>query len=145
MNPAQLREWLRPTISSYTHPQAALLPSLHALLDSGESIDGETQAVLAEMCGVDAGAVDALLRRYPVLQKRAPSRDALCFGAVCYLRGAPEIYERLLEEPAGGGNGNGSIAGHVTTSPCLGHCYAAPVLRAGDGQLHQVTLTDGEG
>lgn len=143
MNPAQLREWLKPTVDSYPHPPAALLPSLHALVDIGESIDGETQAVLAEMCGVEAASVDALLRRYPALRKRAPSSDALCFGTICYLRGAPEIYEQLLQAPAG--NGNGSRAGGVTTSPCLGHCYAAPVLRGSDGLLHQVTLTESEG
>lgn len=143
MNRAQLIEWLRPTVDSYPHPQAALLPSLHALLDIGESIDGEAQTVLAEMCGVEAGAIDVLLRRYPALQKRAPSHNALCFGAVCYLRGAPEIYEQLLQEPTG--NGNGSLTSGVTTSPCLGHCYAAPVLRASDGQLHQVTLSHSEG
>lgn len=141
MNPAQLREWLRPTVESYPRPQAALLPTLHALLDLEGGIDGETQSVLAEMCGVEAVAVDLLVRRYPALQKRAPSRDALCFGAICYLRGAPEIYDQLLEGPPG----DGPLAGGVTTSPCLGHCYAAPVLRASDGQLHQVTLTDGEG
>jgi NADH:ubiquinone oxidoreductase subunit E len=141
MNPAELRERLRPTVESYLHPEAALLPSLHVLLDAEESIDEEKRAVLAEMCGVEVGAVEKLLRHHAVFQKPQSPCATLCFGTVCYLRGAKEVRESLRLHLSSGDD----FVEEVGISPCLGHCYAAPVFRMSDGTLHQVMSGGEEG
>jgi NADH:ubiquinone oxidoreductase subunit E len=141
MNPAELRERLRPTIRSYPRPEAALIPSLQVLLDAEASIDEEARAVLAEMCGVEVGTVEELLRRHSIFQEQHAPCPTLCFGAVCYLRGAKEIYDQLRLHLSS----DDDPIEEVGTSSCLGHCYAAPVLRMNDGMLHKVVFTGKEG
>lgn len=141
MNPVELREMLRLTVQSYLHPEAALIPSLHILLDGKDSIDEQAQMVLAEMCGVDMEAVEKLLRHYAIFQKPQPACAALCFGTVCYLRGAKELHDSLRLHLSS----SADSVEEVSLSACLGHCYAAPVFRMKDGTLHQVLATGAEG
>jgi len=91
MNPAELRETLKPTIWTYPHPEAALIPSC----------------------------------------------PTLCFGTVCYLRGAKDIYDQLRLHLSS----DGDPIEEVATSSCLGHCYAAPVFRMNNGMLHKAVFT----
>lgn len=134
MNDAEVREKLRPIVESYGHPQSALVPAINALLDAGEGIGAETASVLADVCGAEDGAVKELLGQYRPLSQTTQSGHLLCFGMVCRLLGAEQAYEHLRSAVAGGD------AGEVVAATCLGHCYAAPVLKMSDGTLHKVIL-----
>ena len=138
MSDAELRERLRPIVESHGRPQAALVPAVNALLDAGYGVDAGAESVLAELCGAEAGAVEGLLEQYRSFDEDAQSRDLLCFGTVCRLLGAEDVYEHLR---SGGAEVEG-LAGEVAAARCLGHCYAAPVLKTRDGALHRVTLDD---
>lgn len=130
MNQEELRERLRPVVANYPHAQTALVPALHALLETKETIDDDALAVLAELCDVDARSIVELLAYYPIFQNGNSSHTDVCFGLPCYLNGAKEVFEQMKVKS----NGNGS-SHSVSIASCLGHCYAAPVVRREDGSL----------
>jgi NADH:ubiquinone oxidoreductase subunit E len=136
MNQEELKQCLGPLIASYPHSQSALVPALHALLETREPIDSDALAVIAELCEVDLRSVTELVASYPIFQNGHSSHTEVCFGLPCYLNGAKEVFEQMKAEP----NGNGSSK-PVNISPCLGHCYAAPVIRLEDGSLCRAVLS----
>jgi NADH:ubiquinone oxidoreductase subunit E len=137
MSQAELREELSPLVGRYLHPQTALVPLLHVLLDSGRKIDDESMAVLAEICGVEIRSVAEIVGFYSIFQNRRQSGSALCLGITCCLNGAQEILDQLKADSSPGEQS----LGDVTTSPCIGYCYHAPVLKLADGTVCQVSLS----
>lgn len=137
MNIEDLKERLQPVVARYPHPQAALAPMIHALLELQHPIDNETMAVAAQLCDVDVRSVAEIVTHYPVL-KHGPSKHThVCFGLPCYLNGAKEIFEHIKTGLAPGP----ASTKEVVVSSCLGHCYAAPVLKLEDGTVCRATLS----
>jgi len=130
MNQEELKQRLQPLVANYPHPQAAVVPALHALLETREPIDNDAMGVVAALCEVDVRSIAELVAYYPIFQNGHSSHPEVCFGLPCYLNGAQEVFEQMKAEP----NGNGSRK-PVNISSCLGHCYAAPVIRLEDGSL----------
>ena len=133
MNQEELKQRLQPLVASYPHAQAAVVPALHALLETREPIDNDVLAVVAELCDVDVHSLADLVAYYPIFQNGRSSHTNVCFGLPCYLNGAKEVFEQMKAEP------NGSSR-PVSVSSCLGHCYAAPVVRLEDGSLCRAAL-----
>ena len=136
MNKEELKQRLQPLIANYPHAQAAVVPALHALLETGEPIDNDALAVVAELCDVQVQSIAELVAYYPIFQNGHASHADVCFGLPCYLNGAKEVFEQMKAES----NGNGSNK-PVSVSSCLGHCYAAPVIRLEDGSLCRAFLS----
>lgn len=136
MNHEELRRRLQPLVASYPHAQAAVVPALHALRETSEAMDNDALAVIAELCEVDVRSVAEMVAYYPIFQNGHSSHTDVCFGLPCYLNGAKEVFEQMKAEP----NGNGSSK-PVNLSSCLGHCYAAPVVRLEDGSLCRAFLS----
>jgi NADH:ubiquinone oxidoreductase subunit E len=136
MNQEELKQCLQPLIARYPHSQAALVPALHALLETTEAIDTDALAIIAELCDVDVRSVTELAAYYPIFQNGHSSHTEVCFGLPCYLNGAKEVFEQMKEP-----NGNGSPK-PVNISACLGHCYAAPVIRLEDGSLCRAQISN---
>ena len=137
MNPGELREHLQPVVANYPHTQAALAPVLHALLAAKQPIDNDAMAIVAELCDVDVRSVAELVTYYPAFQNGHASPTEVCFGLPCYLNGAREVFDEMRSSVS---NGNG-VSKSVSMSPCLGHCYAAPVVRCDDGSLCRATFS----
>lgn len=135
MNPGELREHLRPMIANYPHTQAALAPVLHALLAAKQPIDNNVMAIVAELCDVDVRSVAELVAYYPAFQNGHASQMEVCFGLPCYLNGAREVFDEIRLSASNG------VAKPVSMSPCLGHCYAAPVVRCDDGSLCRASFS----
>ena len=136
MNQEELKQRLQPLIANYPHAQAAVVPALHALLETREPIDNDALAVVAELCDVEVRSIAELVAYYPIFQNGHSSHIDVCFGLPCYLNGAKEVFEQMKTEP----NGTGSNK-PVSVSSCLGHCYAAPVIRLEDGSLCRAFLS----
>ena len=136
MNQEELKQRLQPMVANYPHPQAAVVPALHALLETREPIDNDAIAVVAALCEVEVRSIAELVAYYPIFQNGHSSYPEVCFGLPCYLNGAQEVFEQMKAEP----NGNGSRK-PVNISSCLGHCYAAPVIRLEDGSLCRALLS----
>jgi NADH:ubiquinone oxidoreductase subunit E len=131
MNSEKLKARLQSIVADYPHPQAALTPVLHYLLETEQPIDNDTIALAGELCNVDVRSVLEIVGYYPVFENEPTTHTDVCFGLPCYLNGAPEL---LAEINAGLSPGNGSL-NKIKTSACLGHCYAAPVVRFADGTM----------
>jgi NADH:ubiquinone oxidoreductase subunit E len=134
MNPQELKERLQPLIGDYPHPQLGLVPSLHLLLESEHPMSNETLEVLAELCGVEAHSVAEIIGYYAVFQNKQPAHSSLCLGLPCYVSGSKEI----LDEVKSGSTLDDGRIKDVNVSPCLGHCYAAPVMKLEDGTICKV-------
>ncbi len=80
---------------------------------------------LAELCEVDLVTIKNIIEYYPLFRRQNEHCPALCLDLTCYLNGAKEIYDRLKAEPSL----IGDSLSEVTASACVGHCYAAPVLK----------------
>ena len=137
MNPQELRAQLEPLVGNYPHPQVALVPLLHALLETERPISSEALAVVAEICGVDVRSVTEIIGNYAIFQKEQRTHTSLCLGLPCYLNGAKEVLDHLK---AGQSLGDERIK-DINISPCLGHCYAAPVLKLNDGSICKINLS----
>ena len=128
MNQSELREKFEPLVNAYPRPQAALVPLLHSLVDAGNGIADELVQPVADLCNVSPESVRSLIDAYQLSGPTPRSDVSVCLGLICYINGGKSVYERLKRDP--------SIVGAddavVTTTPCVGHCYAAPVLCLGD-------------
>ena len=137
MNTQELREQLQPLVGNYPHPQAAVVPLLHVLLGTEHSIGNEALTVVAEICGVDPNSITEIIQHYAVFQTEQRTHTSLCLGLPCYLNGAKEVLDHLK---AGQSLGDEGIK-DINISPCLGHCYAAPVLKLDDGSICKINLS----
>jgi len=137
MNQEELKQRLQPLVAQYPHTQAAVVPALHELLETREPIDNDAIAVVAELCEVDQRSIAELVAYYPIFQNGHASHTEVCFGLPCYLNGAKEVLEQMKAHT----NGNGASK-PLHISSCLGHCYAAPVIRLEDGSLCRAVLTE---
>jgi NADH:ubiquinone oxidoreductase subunit E len=138
MNPAELREHLQPVVANYPHTQAALAPLLHVLLAAKRPIDNDAMAIVAELCDVDVRSIAELVTYYPAFQKgQVASQTEVCFGLPCSINGAREVFEEMRSSAP---NGNG-VRKPVSMSACLGHCYAAPVVKCDDGSLCRASFS----
>lgn len=137
MNPQELRERLEPIVGNYPHPQVALAPVLHLMIDMGCPISTDTLAVVAEICGVDVRSVTEVIGHYALFQKEQQPQTSLCFGLPCYLNGAKEVLDHLK---SGQPPGDDRIK-DLSLSSCLGHCFAAPVLKLDDGTICKITVS----
>jgi NADH:ubiquinone oxidoreductase subunit E len=137
MNPQEIRERLEPLVGDYPRPQVALVPLLHVLLEIEQPISNESLALVAEICEVDVRSVMEIVRNYAVFKKEQRTYTSLCLGLPCYLNGAKEVLDHLK---AGQSLGDERIK-DINISPCLGHCYAAPVLKLDDGSICKINLS----
>jgi len=137
MNTEDLKECFQPVVAGYPHPQAALAPLLHALVELQHPLDNQTIAVAAELCEVDVRSVAEIVTHYAILQTGQPKHANVCFGLPCYLNGAKEVLEHIKAEYPP----DDASTKEVTVSFCLGHCYAAPVLSLADGTVCRATLS----
>ena len=137
MNPAELREKLAPLVGSYPRPQSALVPALHFLRDQGEAATEETLAVVADVCNVETRQVAEILGHYSIFPRPSATQASLCMGLICYLHGAKDILDQLKCEAA-----CDDRIEHVKVSPCLGYCYAAPVIALDDGTICKISKSN---
>lgn len=136
MNLAELREQLAPIAAHHAHPQTAIVPILHELLGSQHSIAPEALEVVSSICHVDTVTLQELIAHYAIFQNNSSSvKTSVCLDLPCYLNGAKQVVEELKA-------GASAEVGEVTVSTCLGHCYAAPVVKLEDGTICKARLTN---
>ncbi|QTD52566.1 NAD(P)H-dependent oxidoreductase subunit E [Sulfidibacter corallicola] len=120
-------------VAGFSKPQSALLEVLHALRawNRGQVPDTMVEDI-ARCCDLPVTRV----RQVVAVQDRAADltdRPRVCVGLTCYLHGGRDILEASSTHPV---LPREQVA--WAPSPCLGHCYAAPVARLADGRLVQL-------
>lgn len=101
-------------------------------------IPGDMLKELAELAEVPEFQLHGLVSFFSSLRSRPAGEHhiCVCVGTACYARGAPLIYERMIDELQLKGGEDTSADGLVTVEQvyCVGACSRAPVVLE-DGQI----------
>ncbi len=139
MNLDQLAAEIRRIADSFPRPEMALVPAIQYLLSREDSVEDEALQLLADICGRGLSSVGRLCEIYGSGLRRE-SRPALCVGLPCWTSGADSLRESLRDQPRFLERDVSS----VEFVPCLGYCYAAPVYRSTDGEIHRIVDSQGD-
>ncbi len=127
----ELREKAQGLVDRYPVGRSALLPLLHLVQHQDGFISDDGIAECARMLGLTKAEVNAVATFYS-MYKRAPMGRHLvsvCTNFSCKVRGAQEVYERLVVR-LGVGHNETTADGAITLehAECLGNCEGAPVV-----------------
>jgi NADH-quinone oxidoreductase subunit E len=126
-----LREKAEELVGRYPVSRSALLPLLHLVQSQDGYLSEDGIAECAELLGLTKAEVAGVATFY-TMYKRAPLGRHLisvCTNFSCKVRGAQEVYERLVDK-LGVGHNETTEDGVFTLehAECLGNCEGAPIV-----------------
>jgi NADH-quinone oxidoreductase subunit E len=128
---AELREKAEELVGRYPVGRSALLPLLHLVQSQDGHLSDDGIAECAGLLGLTKAEVAAVATFY-TMYKREPLGKHLvsvCTNFSCKVRGAQEVYDRLVEKLGVTHNGTtGDGAFTLEHAECLGNCEGAPIL-----------------
>ncbi|MDP9405178.1 MAG: NAD(P)H-dependent oxidoreductase subunit E, partial [Actinomycetota bacterium] len=127
----ELRANAQSLVDRYPVGRSALLPLLHLVQAQDGYVSDDGVAECAELLGLTKAEVNAVATFY-TMYKRAPMGRHLvsvCTNFSCKVRGAQQVYDRLVER-LGVGHNETTPDGAITLehAECLGNCEGAPVV-----------------
>lgn len=125
------RAEIQAALTRYPQRRTAILPALRAAQRDAGYLGQEQIEEVANLLELDPNAVYMLVTFYDMLYREPKGRFVLgvCKNIACYLRGADEIIEHLLDR-LGVGLNETTGDGMFTVRPfeCLASCGTAPVI-----------------
>lgn len=123
---------------------AALIEVLHQAQEIAGFLPEEIQDKIAEALEVSPGDVSSVVSFYSHFSTKPKGKYhiALCMGTACYVKGAPEIVERLekeLEIKSGDTTDDGLFSLEIVR--CLGACGLGPVMTI-NGEVYGLLSPD---
>lgn len=116
-------------IARFPRPQAALASVLSELHRTHPECDSkELTDFAASLCDVLPNDVARIYASSPAFAK---PQIKVCLGLTCLLYGSEEVVGCLSR-----------MGTKTTTTSCLGHCHAAPVLQDLDGSILQASISE---
>lgn len=118
-------------IDEYRGDRSALIEVLHKAQELVGFLPENVQAKIAEGLGVAIGDVYSVVSFYShfSLKPKGKYHIALCMGTACYVKGAPDIVEKLEKElkiKSGDTTEDGLYSLEIVR--CLGACGLGPVM-----------------
>lgn len=118
-------------IKSYQGQPSALIEVLHKAQEIVGYLPREVQIKIAEGLGVSLGQVYSVVSFYShfSVKPKGKYKVCLCKGTACYVKGSPEIIDRLEKElgiEPGDTTDDGMFSLEVVR--CLGACGLGPVM-----------------
>ncbi|AZR72721.1 NADH dehydrogenase [Anoxybacter fermentans] len=131
-------------IEKYRGDQSALIEVLHRAQEIVGFLPEEVQAKIAEGLNVSMGDVYSVISFYAHFSTKPKGKYhiSLCMGTACYVKGAPEIVERLEKElniKAGDTTDDGMYSLEIVR--CLGACGLGPVMTV-NGEVYGLLSPD---
>ena len=128
---SDLREKAEELVGRYPVSRSALLPLLHLVQSQDGYLSDDGIAECAGLLGLTKAEVAAVATFY-TMYKREPMGKHLvsvCTNFSCKVRGAQDVYERLVDKLGVGHNGT-TVDGTFTLehAECLGNCEGAPIV-----------------
>ena len=128
---SELRDKAEELVGRYPVSRSALLPLLHLVQSQDGYLSEDGIAECAALLGLTKAEVAGVATFYS-MYKRAPMGRHLisvCTNFSCKVRGAQEVYERLVDK-LGVGHNETTPDGAFTLehAECLGNCEGAPVV-----------------
>ncbi|MGB9661772.1 MAG: NADH-quinone oxidoreductase subunit NuoE [Moorellaceae bacterium] len=128
-----LEKWeqLEEIIEAHRGQPSALIEVLHQAQDLVGYLPKQVLVAIAEGLGVSLSEVYSVVSFYAhfTTKPKGKYQISVCKGTACYVKGAPEILERLQKElgiKAGDSTDDGKFSLEVVR--CLGACGLAPVM-----------------
>lgn len=118
-------------IEKYRDQPGALIAALHEAQEAIGYLPQEVQVRVAEGLGVPMSEVFGVVTFYALFSTKPKGKFkiSLCKGTACYVRGAPQVLERLeryLGVEAGDTTDDGMFSLDVVR--CLGACGLGPII-----------------
>lgn len=131
-------EKLDALLEFYRGKSSSLIEVLHQVQEMVGYLPKEAQVKIAKALGVSLGEVFSVISFYSNFSIKPKGRHTVCVckGTACYVKGSPEILERLEKElgiEAGDTTDDGKYSVEVVR--CLGACGLGPVMTV-DGNAH---------
>ena len=125
-------------LDSYQGQSSALIEVLHQVQDMVGYLPKEIQVKIAKALGLSLGEVYSVISFYSnfSIKPKGKHKVCVCKGTACYVKGSPEILERLEKElgiESGDTTDDGKYSIEVVR--CLGACGLGPVMTV-DGNAH---------
>jgi len=118
-------------------PDDFLINVLNRLQEEHGYIPADCVRELSQRLGIPESQIYGVITFFKALRTQPPGKHRInvCFGTACYARGAPLIYDRLVDELKLE-SGDTSPDGLVTVEKvyCIGACSQAPLMVV-DGEI----------
>lgn len=124
-------EQLAEIIAAHRGQPSALIEVLHQAQDLIGYLPKQVQAAIADGLGVSLSEVYSVVSFYAhfTVKPKGRYQVSVCKGTACYVKGSPEILERLSKElgiKPGDSTDDGKFSLEVVR--CLGACGLGPVM-----------------
>ncbi len=131
----QLKELVESVVDRWGGRPDALIMMLHAIQDEFGYIPRRVSLYLSQKTGIPLAQIYEVITFYHLFRTSPPGKHkiSVCMGTACYLKGAPQIVEKLkeiLEIKEGESTPDGLF--QLETVRCLGCCGLAPVVMIDD-------------
>lgn len=131
-------------ITEYRGDKSALIEVLHKVQELVGFLPEEVQQRIADGLGVAVGDVYSVISFYSHFSTKPKGKYhiALCLGTACYVKGSPDIVDRLERElhiKAGDSTDDGLYSLEIVR--CLGACGLGPVMTV-NGEVYGLLSPD---
>ncbi|MGI6677769.1 MAG: NADH-quinone oxidoreductase subunit NuoE [Dehalobacterium sp.] len=131
-------EQVEQILEPYRGQSSALIEVLHQVQHLVGYLPRDIQVKIAKTLGVSLGEVYSVISFYSNFNIKPKGKHEICVckGTACYVKGSPEILDRLEKElgiEAGDTTDDGRYSLQVVR--CLGACGLGPVMTV-DGNAH---------
>ena len=128
---SELREKAQELIGRYPVSRSALLPLLHLVQSQDGYLSDDGIAECAGLLGLTKAEVAAVATFYTMFKRQPMGKHlvSVCTNFSCKVRGAQDVYERLVDK-LGIGHNETTADGTFTLehAECLGNCEGAPIV-----------------
>ncbi len=140
----EVREAAERLIARYPQPRSALLPLLYLVQAEHGYMTTEGIAFCADKLDLTKAEVQAVQTFYEMYEREAVGDwlITVCTNFSCKVRGAEDLYDRLVE--LNGGHRDDEHGIGVKHLECLGNCEAAPVVQVNYQNYERCTIDRAE-
>ncbi len=131
----EVKDIVSAVVEKWQGKEDALIMMLHEIQEKFGYIPRDVALDLSTKTGVPLARIYEVITFYHLFKTSPPGKHkiAVCMGTACYLKGAPQIVEKLkeiLEVEEGQSTPDGLF--QFETVRCLGCCGLAPVVMIDD-------------
>jgi NADH:ubiquinone oxidoreductase subunit E len=123
---------LKEILEKYTNKKGALMPILNEIQDNYGYLPQEALKEVSKAVNISLAEIYGVATFYSrfTLKPRGEHTISVCLGTACYVKGAKDIFNRLIEELKVSGSGDTTEDGKFTleATRCLGCCGLSPVI-----------------
>ncbi len=133
---------LREVIKQYKDVPGGTMPVMQQAQEIFGYLPMEVQEIIADGLGIPVKEVYGIATFYSLftLNPKGKYRISVCLGTACYVKGAQQILDKIVETldcPVGSITSDGKFS--VDAARCVGACGLAPVIMINDDVYGRLT------